>query len=83
MPLSIRLAWLALGLVGCAGLLAVLKPSLFAIVARQSSQWVDSDKIFAQLDRQVDVDKYVLPYSRALGVAVLIAVALLARLLMW
>jgi len=83
MPLSVQLAWLAVGLVGCVGILAVVKPSLFAVVAQRSSHWVDSNKVLAQLDRRVDVDKYVLPYSRVLGVAVLIAVVLMARLLSW
>ena len=76
-----QMALIALGLVGCGGLLALVSPSLFAVVAKRSSRWVESDKVLAHLDKRIDIDSYVLPYSRVLGIAVLLAVALLAWLL--
>jgi hypothetical protein len=74
-------AWFALGIVGAVGLLAILSPRRFSALATRGGQWVDSNKILAQLDKRVDIDAYVLPFSRVLGLAVLVAVALIAFLI--
>jgi hypothetical protein len=69
-------AWVVLGIAGALGLLAVVSPRRFSSVAVRSGQWVDSNKVLSTLDKRVDIDAYVLPFSRALGVAILAAVAL-------
>lgn len=69
---------------GIFGLIAVVSPSTFRALATGASQWVDASKALAFLDRRVDLDKYILPRSRLLGVAVLAAVGVLAiRLYVW
>jgi hypothetical protein len=68
--------WALLGLFGAFGLTAVLSPRFFTVVATKSSTWIDVNKALAKLDKQVDIDRYVLPHSRLLGVAVITAVAL-------
>lgn len=81
MPVSVQISLIALGVLGSFGLLALVSPSLFAEVARRSGKWVDSQKVLAYLDKQVDIDSYVLPHSRMLGISVLLAVASAAWLL--
>ena len=72
--------WVALGMIAALGLIAIVSPSRFAAIATRGNQWVDSGKYLEVLDRKVDVDQLVLPFSRWLGVAVLASVALLAVL---
>jgi hypothetical protein len=74
------IAFVLLGLAGLAGLLAVVSPRTFQKLAGQSGRWVDSSRALECLDRKVDIDAYVLPRSRLLGVAVLVSVAVLAYL---
>jgi hypothetical protein len=64
----------SLGAFGAFGLLALVNPRLFAAVATFSSQWVNSKRFFDFLDRRINVDKFVLPHSRLLGVLVLASV---------
>jgi hypothetical protein len=75
------LLWVILGIVGAVGLLAILSPRRFSALATRSGQWVDTNKVLAQLDKRVDIDAYVLPFSRVLGVAVLAAVVLFGYLI--
>ena len=70
-------AWIFLGLIGALGLLAVLSPRRFAAVANRGGLWVDTNKLLEHLDRRIDIDTYVLPFSRWLGVAVLASVAVI------
>ncbi|HEY2882929.1 MAG TPA: hypothetical protein VGJ15_10855 [Pirellulales bacterium] len=70
--------WSLLALVGMLGFIALVSPSLFASLSRRSGQWVDTNKLAQVLDRRVDIDHYVLPFSRLLGAAVLASVAVLA-----
>ena len=65
-------------IVGTIGLIALISPRLFFALAKRSSQWVDTDQALKSLDRRIDIDGYVLPYSRYLGLAVLAAVVILA-----
>jgi hypothetical protein len=69
--------WSTLGLLGLVGVIAVVSPSRFARLATRSGRWVDTNKIVAVLDKRVDIDHYILPFSRLLGVAVLASVAVL------
>jgi hypothetical protein len=75
------LLWIGLGVLAAVGLLAVISPSRFTALASRSGHWVDTEKYLRILDKRIDVDQYVLPYSRWLGVAVLLAIGLLA--LVW
>src|ERR1043165_4374847 len=73
--------WSALGLVSVVGLVALISPRCFAVIAATSGRWVDTDKVLAKLDRPIDIDRYFLPRSRMLGAAVIAAVAILGMLL--
>ncbi len=70
--------WVFLGFVGAVGLLALISPSAFATLAVRGGRWVDTSKVIAKLDKRIELDERVLPYSRFLGAAVLVAVAVLA-----
>ena len=69
--------WVLLGIVGTLGLVALVSPRAFACLAEQSSRWVDASKCLEYFDRQVNVDKAVLPFCRLLGAAVVCAVCVL------
>jgi hypothetical protein len=70
--------WAFLGIVGFLGLLALVSPTRFNALATRSGQWIDTSKLSAVVDKRIDVDRFVLPFSRLLGVAVLASVAVLA-----
>ena len=72
--------WSLLALFGCFGVLALVSPGRFRRLTQTSSRWVDTQKLLSTLDTPIDVDRYVLPFSRALGAAVLIAVAVIGYL---
>ena len=72
---------LLLGLSGLsvvAGLLAISNPRWFVRVATFGNRWIDTAKLFRipadsrlrAFDRWVDMDGYVIPYTRLIGVAV-------------
>ena len=64
------------------GVLALVSPKTFSSVALYSSQWVDSNRVVALLDRRIDIDRFVLGHSRIFGTLVLVAVAVLVALLL-
>ena len=70
--------WTTLALLGLVGLIAVISPNRFQKLATRSGQWVDTNKLAEVLDKRVDIDRYVLPFSRLLGVAVILSVAVLS-----
>ena len=70
--------WTTLALLGLVGLIAVISPNRFQKLAMRSGQWVDTNKLAEVLDKRVDIDRYVLPFSRLLGVAVILSVAVLS-----
>jgi hypothetical protein len=72
--------WALLSVVGGIGLLAIISPSSFSALTTRSNLWIDTNKLVAALDKRVDVDRYILPFSRALGLAVVLAVAVIAIL---
>ena len=74
------LVWSTLGVIGALGLLAVLSPTRFSALSNRGSQWVDTSKVLTALDKRIDVDQLVLPYSRILGAAVLMSVAVIGFL---
>jgi hypothetical protein len=72
--------WVILGAVGALGLLAVVSPRTFSVVAGRSIR-EDTQEIFSLLDKDFNLDRNVLPHYRPLGAAVLAAVALIAALI--
>jgi hypothetical protein len=70
--------WTLLGICSVVAVVAIVSPRSFSILTNHSSTWVDTNKLLSALDHRVDIDKYVLPFSRILGVSVLVAVAILA-----
>jgi hypothetical protein len=70
--------WTTLGILGLIGLIAIVSPSRFQKIATRSGHWVDTNKLAEVLDKRVDIDRYVLPFSRLLGVAVILSVAVLS-----
>jgi hypothetical protein len=72
--------WLVIGMLACVGLLAIVSPKCFASLSTRGNRWIDTEKLLQPLDARIDVDRYVLPFSRLLGVAVLASVATLAAL---
>lgn len=72
------IVWPSLAVVTALGLLATLAPAHFAQLASRGSQWVDTSKVLAFLDKPIDVDRHVLRYSRVFGVLVVLAAAWLA-----
>ena len=55
----------------------MVSPKRFRSLAEFGDRWLDSEKLLAQLDQRIDVDRFVPPYSRWLGAAVVAAVAIL------
>jgi len=74
--------WTTLGIISALGMLAIVSPSRFTALTTRSSTWVDTDKFLTALDKRIDIDKYVLPFSRTLGVSVVLAAAIIA-LICW
>jgi hypothetical protein len=71
------LLWMAVGLCGGVGLVALAGPGFLASLNAKSKQWVDTNKYFSWTEKQVDVDKFILRYSRVFGLfAVLTAGAM-------
>jgi len=70
--------WSLLAISALLGLIAVISPRWFQILATQGSQWVDTNKLLACLDKRFDIDCYILPHSRLLGATVLASLAVLA-----
>ena len=72
--------WTALGVLGAIGLLALTSPSRFRKLCTRSDRWIDTDKLLEPLNRRVDLDEHILPFSRVLGAAVLGSAVLIGYL---
>lgn len=70
-----------LAISGISGLIALISPRLFSKLAGGANHWVDTARILAPLDTRVDIDSHILPHSRLLGAAVLLAVGVLSFML--
>ena len=73
--------WCFLCVLGSLGLLALVSPQTFSSVALRGGSWVDSSKYLAVLDKRIDIDQYVLPFSRVLGFSVLSSAVIIGVLL--
>ena len=73
--------WVLLGLLALVGTVALFSPQCFARLADRGSGWVDTGKLLSVLDKRVDIDQAVLPFSRVLGFAVIASAVLIAVLL--
>ena len=72
------IVWPVLAAIFGLGVLATFAPDRFANIALRGSRWVDTEEVLKLLDRPIDVDRYVLRYSRVFGVAVVLAAVWLA-----
>jgi hypothetical protein len=72
--------WAGVGILGAVGLLALSSPSRFHKLCTRSDHWVDTDKLLEPLNRRIDLDQYILPFSRILGGAVLASAVLIGYL---
>ena len=72
--------WATLGVIGAIGVLAIVSPRRFSALSNRGSQWVDTNQILAHLDKRIEVDQFILPHARLLGVAVIGSVGLLVWL---
>lgn len=66
-----------LGFSGAVGLLALVSPKMFAVVAETGGLWVASSKTLTVLDSPIDIDKFVIRNSRQFGALVLMVVCYL------
>lgn len=74
------------GLVAVAGLpavIALVNPGLFARLDSRGNRWIDSSKVLELLDKRIDVDHLLLPFSRLLGGAAVSSLLALGCLLYW
>ncbi len=71
----------SLGLVGVAGLLALLSPRFFSRLAYWGGLWVDTDKYADMLNNRVQIDHHVLRHCRLFGGVVMTVVFVIATLL--
>jgi hypothetical protein len=69
--------WSLLGLAGVVGMVALVSPRTFSKLATGGSRWIDTQRVIAKLDEPINVDHYILPYSRVLGAAVIISCVIL------
>ena len=74
--------WFLIGMLAGVGLLAMVSPQRFSRLAHRGSGWIDTNKYLSFLDKRVDIDQAVLPFSRVLGFAVLGSAVLWATLLL-
>lgn len=73
--------WILLGVLASIGLLALISPRRFSSLAARGGDWVDTNRLLSVLDKRVDIDQHVLPFSRVLGFAVFSSAIILGVLL--
>jgi len=77
------LYWSIVTFVGSFGIWAVCWPQRFAQLARTSSSWIDSNKLLAVFDKRVELDGFVLRYTRVFGLALLMGLAVYMGLIVF
>lgn len=75
------LFWGLVAVAGLPALIALVNPRWFARLDSQGDQWIDSSKVLACLDKRVEIDHLLLPFSRLLGGAAVTALAVLGCML--
>jgi diguanylate cyclase (GGDEF)-like protein len=66
-----------LGLSGIVGLLALVSPKMFAVVAESGGMWIATPKTVAVVESPIDIDQFVIRNSRQFGALVLMVVCYL------
>ena len=56
---------------GLCGIVAAISPRTFAAIAALARRRVESQRWLAWLDREVDIDRYILKHSRLFGLSTL------------
>lgn len=74
--------WLLLAILASVGVLAMVSPRQFSNLTRCGNGWVDTAKLLAVLDKRIDIDEAVKPFSRVLGFAVVASAILIAAMLL-
>lgn len=59
---------------GLCGVVAILSPRTFEAIARFSRRRIDTKRCLAWLDKEVDVDSYVLRHARLFGLVTIAAI---------
>lgn len=77
------LFWSLVAVAGLPALIALVNPGLFARLDSRGNKWFDSAKMLAVLDKRVDIDHVLLPFSRLLGGAAVSALLALGCMLYW
>ena len=67
-----------LGLCGVVGLLAVISPKMFALVAETGGLWIAKPKSVSLFETSIDIDQFVIRHSRQFGIVVIMVVVFLA-----
>lgn len=62
--------WPLIGSAAAMGLLALVFPDTFAVLAQRGGSWVDTEELVKKLDERIDIDQHILRYSRVFGLAV-------------
>ena len=71
------IVWTVLASVAVLGLVALVSPERFALLARGSSKWIDTEGIRERVERPIDIDQFVFRNSRVFGVLVVAAAGVL------
>jgi len=78
---SLSLSWLIvplLALAAAAGFVALFSPRRFSVLAARGGRWVDTNRFVQMFDKPINVDRFVIRYSRVFGAVVILAVLVLA-----
>ncbi len=70
------------------GVLALVSPKAFALLAAKGNHWIDTrkllhipdNKLFHTTDKWVETDQFTIRYSRLTGIVMLVAAAILGSL---
>lgn len=74
--------WCLLAVLASIGILAMISPGHFSRLAARGNSWVDTNKVLKVLDKRIDIDEAVKPFSRVLGFAVLASAILIAAMML-
>ncbi len=72
------MVWAGLAIVAGLGILAVVSPRYFAVLAQRGGTWVDTNRMLEKFERRIDIDHYAIRHSRVFGVVIIVAVLFVA-----